>query len=136
MEPVRDVFECNLAEAAQVRSVGRYLQSEQPAGSAGYVLLAQRGRPVRSPAAASTFSGTSQWNSRKMSDEEFSKGDKVTWKSHGSTVEGSVENKITADTGSAGRTVRASKDEPQYHVRSEKTGADAVHKPSALRRQK
>ena len=66
-----------------------------------------------------------------MSDE-FKKGDKVTWQSHGSTAEGKVEKKITSDTEEAGRKVRASKDEPQYKVRSEKSGGDAVHKPDAL----
>jgi hypothetical protein len=30
--------------------------------------------------------------------------------------------------------VRASKDEPQYLVKSEKSGGTAVHKPSALTR--
>jgi hypothetical protein len=65
-------------------------------------------------------------------DEEFRKGDQVSWKSHGGTAEGEVEKKITEDTEAAGRTVRASKDEPQYLVRSEKSGGEAVHKPSAL----
>ncbi|WP_374022285.1 DUF2945 domain-containing protein [Mycobacterium sp. HNNTM2301] len=69
-----------------------------------------------------------------MSDREFHQGDKVEWNSHGSTVRGTVEAEITSDTEAAGRTVRASKDEPQYQVRSDKTGADAVHKPGALRR--
>lgn len=69
-----------------------------------------------------------------MSNREFDKGDKVEWQSHGSTVRGRVEGKITSDTEAAGRTVRASKDRPQYKVRSDKTGADAVHKPDALRR--
>lgn len=68
-----------------------------------------------------------------MSDKKFHKGDTVEWKSHGSTVRGTVEGEITSDTEAAGRTVRASKDEPQYQVRSDKTGADAVHKPGALR---
>jgi hypothetical protein len=68
-----------------------------------------------------------------MSDKKFRKGDKVTWKSHGSTVHGEVEAEITSDTEAAGRTVRASKDEPQYRVRSDKSGADAVHKPDSLR---
>ncbi len=63
---------------------------------------------------------------------EFEKGDKVTWNSHGSTAEGTVERKITEDTEEAGRTVRASKDDPQYLVRSDKSGGTAVHKPSAL----
>jgi hypothetical protein len=64
--------------------------------------------------------------------EKFHKGDHVTWKSHGGTAEGTVEEEITSDTEAAGRTVRASEDEPQYRVRSEKSGRDAVHKPSAL----
>jgi hypothetical protein len=65
---------------------------------------------------------------------EFTKGDHVTWKSHGGTAEGEVVEKITKDTEAAGRTVRASPDEPQYRVRSEKSGGDAVHKPEALTR--
>ena len=69
-----------------------------------------------------------------MSGKKFHKGDMVEWKSHGTTVQGTVEGEITSDTAAAGRTVRASKDEPQYKVRSDKTGADAVHKPDALRR--
>jgi hypothetical protein len=71
-----------------------------------------------------------------MNAKNFRKDDKVAWNSHGSTVEGTVEEKITSDTEAAGRTVRASKEKPQYRVRSSKTGADAVHKSSALRRQK
>ena len=63
---------------------------------------------------------------------ECRKGDKVTWKSHGGTAEGTVERKITEDTEEAGRTVRASPDDPQYLVRSDKSGGTAVHKPSAL----
>ncbi|UXA17272.1 DUF2945 domain-containing protein [Mycobacterium sp. SMC-4] len=69
-----------------------------------------------------------------MGQQKFSKGDKVTWQSHGSTAEGTVEEKITSDTEAAGRTVRASKDEPQYRVRSDKSGNDAVHKPDALKK--
>jgi hypothetical protein len=69
-----------------------------------------------------------------MSIDDFKKGDKVTWKSHGQNVKGVVEKKITSDTETAGRQVRASKEQPQYQVRSAKTGADAVHKPGALRR--
>jgi hypothetical protein len=67
--------------------------------------------------------------------EKFHKGDHVTWKSHGGTAEGTVEEEITSDTEAAGRTVRASEDEPQYRVRSEKSGGDAVHKPSALKKE-
>ena len=62
----------------------------------------------------------------------FRKGDKVEWDSHGGTAVGVVEEKITERTEAGGRTVAASEDEPQYLVRSEKSGGTAVHKPSAL----
>jgi hypothetical protein len=64
--------------------------------------------------------------------ENLKKGDHVTWQSHGGEAEGEVEKKITSDTEAAGRTVRASKDEPQFLVKSEKSGGEAVHKPEAL----
>jgi hypothetical protein len=66
--------------------------------------------------------------------KDFTKGDKVSWQSHGSTARGTVEEKITADTHAAKRKVRASDDDPQYRVRSEKSGNDAVHKPDALKK--
>jgi len=66
-----------------------------------------------------------------MSDD-FTKGDKVSWNSHGGQAHGEVTKKITSETEAAGRTVKASKDEPQYEVTSEKSGGTAVHKPSAL----
>lgn len=65
---------------------------------------------------------------------DISKGDKVEWNSHGSRTSGKVEKKITSDTRAAGRQVRASKDDPQYLVKSAKSGREAVHKPSALDR--
>lgn len=71
-----------------------------------------------------------------MSDQEFRKGDHVTWKSHGGTAEGRVLKKLTSDTDAGGRKVRASKDDPQYLVESDKSGGQAVHKPSALKKQK
>jgi hypothetical protein len=67
--------------------------------------------------------------------EEFRKGDKVVWSSHGrNDTPGVVERKITSDTEAAGRTVRASEEDPQYLVRAEKGGGEAVHRPSALKR--
>ncbi|MEY9996934.1 FKBP-type peptidyl-prolyl cis-trans isomerase [Streptomyces sp. V4I8] len=66
--------------------------------------------------------------------KKLTQGDQVTWHSHGSTTEGTVERKITRRTKAAGRTVDASPEEPQYEVRSAKSGRSAVHKPSALRK--
>ena len=64
--------------------------------------------------------------------DELQKGDHVTWNSHGSKAEGTVTRKITEETEAGGRTVKASPDEPQYEVESEKSGNTAVHRPSAL----
>ncbi|QGV77111.1 DUF2945 domain-containing protein [Streptomyces ficellus] len=66
--------------------------------------------------------------------EKLKKGDKVAWSSHGSRTEGEVEKKITERTEAAGRTVDASPDDPQYQVRSAKSGRSAVHKPSSLKK--
>jgi hypothetical protein len=64
--------------------------------------------------------------------DDFKKGDHVTWNSHGSEAAGTVQRKITSETEAAGRKVKASEDEPQYEVKSEKSGGTAVHKPGAL----
>ncbi len=67
-------------------------------------------------------------------NKDFKKGDDVVWRSHGNDVHGTVEQKITKRTEAAGRTVDASADDPQYKVKSDKTGREAVHKPGALKR--
>lgn len=64
--------------------------------------------------------------------DDFKKGDDVTWSSHGSTTHGEVKKKLTSETEEAGRKVKASKDEPQYVVESDRSGKDAVHKGGAL----
>ncbi|WP_440708038.1 DUF2945 domain-containing protein [Herbiconiux sp. YIM B11900] len=68
--------------------------------------------------------------------DELSKGDRVSWSTHGTTTSGSVEKKITSDTEAAGRTVRADPDDPQFLVKSEKSGREAVHKPESLNKLK
>ena len=69
--------------------------------------------------------------------QEFKKGDKVVWSSHGSDdTPGVVERKITSDTEAAGRKVKASKDDPQYLVKSDKSGAEAAHRPGELKKAK
>jgi hypothetical protein len=68
--------------------------------------------------------------------ENPKKGDKVRWHSHGGEAVGTVEEKITQDTEAAGRTVRASGVDPQYLVKSDSSGGEAVHKPGALKKDK
>lgn len=71
-----------------------------------------------------------------MPKDDFRKGDRVSWRSHGSTAVGRITRRITGRTQAAGRTVDASPEEPQYEVESEKSGGTAVHKPGALHRKR
>lgn len=64
--------------------------------------------------------------------ETFKKGDHVEWNSRNGVVEGTVEKKLTDDTKIKTHEVKASKEDPQYLVKSDKTGAEAAHKPDAL----
>ena len=68
-----------------------------------------------------------------MAERTFKAGDEVEWNSHGGTAVGKVKKKITSETEAGGRKVKASKDEPQYLVKSDKSGGEAVHKPGALK---
>ncbi|WP_428394612.1 DUF2945 domain-containing protein [Lichenicoccus sp.] len=61
-------------------------------------------------------------------------GDKVSWDSTQGATKGEVEKKLTKPAKIKGHTAKASKDDPQYMVRSEKTGARAAHKPDALKK--
>ncbi|WP_431946845.1 DUF2945 domain-containing protein [Actinacidiphila sp. bgisy167] len=70
-----------------------------------------------------------------MAERDVGKGDQVSWKSHGQKVTGRVKKKITKRTRAAGRTVDASREEPQYEVESDRSGRTAVHKPGALRKE-
>lgn len=60
-------------------------------------------------------------------------GDAVSWKSHGGTAHGTVEKKVTARTHIKGHTVAASKEEPQFIVKTE-DGKTAAHKAGALKK--
>jgi hypothetical protein len=68
----------------------------------------------------------------KTSTNEFKNGDKVRWNSLNGSIDGVVVKKLTSDTQIKHHHVKASKDDPQYLVKSDKTGAEAAHKPDAL----
>ena len=67
-------------------------------------------------------------------DQEFEKGDKVAWNTSQGVTHGTVERKLTEATQIKGHAIAASREHPQYLVRSDTTGAEAAHKPGALRR--
>ena len=62
----------------------------------------------------------------------FKTGDHVSWNSEAGRVSGIIRKKITAPIEFKGYTVRASREEPQYLIESDKTDHLAVHKGSAL----
>ncbi|TMK69575.1 MAG: DUF2945 domain-containing protein [Actinobacteria bacterium] len=64
--------------------------------------------------------------------QEFRRGDRVEWNFRGRRVVGKVRKRLTARTEVAGQVVAASKDDPRYLVRSEKTGKETVRRPSGL----
>jgi hypothetical protein len=68
--------------------------------------------------------------------QDFKKGDRVSWNTSQGRTQGKVVKKLTSDTQIDDHKVSASKDDPQYLVESEKTGAQAAHKPSALNKLK
>jgi hypothetical protein len=62
------------------------------------------------------------------------KGDPVSWDTSQGKTHGKVEKKLTSATKIKGHTAKATKDDPQYLVKSDKTGAKAAHKPSELKK--
>jgi hypothetical protein len=65
--------------------------------------------------------------------QDFKRGDRVEWNFRGRTVRGSVRRRLTKRTEIAGRIVAATRDDPRYVVRSEKSGAETTRRAAALR---
>ena len=64
----------------------------------------------------------------------FEVGDHVSWNSEAGRVSGTILRIHTRDFDYKGHTHRASADEPQYEIKSDKTNHVAAHKGSALRK--
>src|SRR5580704_5374840 len=63
---------------------------------------------------------------------DFKVGDHVEWNSEAGRVRGTIKKRITSEITFKGYTVHASKEEPQYLIKSDKTDHMAMHKGSAL----
>lgn len=61
-------------------------------------------------------------------------GDKVSWGTSGGETQGVVEKKVTSTTHIKGHTAKATTEEPQFVVKSDKSGKEAVHKPEELKK--
>jgi len=66
--------------------------------------------------------------------DDLKKGDAVKWDTPQGETEGTVEKKLTAPTTIKSHEVKASKDDPEYLVKSDKSGKEAAHKPDELKK--
>ena len=66
--------------------------------------------------------------------KEFKTGDRVEWDSSGGHSVGRVVEKQTSRTRIKGHEVAASPDNPEYIVRSDKSGKVAAHRPAELKK--
>jgi hypothetical protein len=62
------------------------------------------------------------------------RGDHVAWNSEAGRVSGVILKKVVSDTLFKGYVHHATRDEPQYLIRSDKTDHVAIHKARALTR--
>jgi hypothetical protein len=65
---------------------------------------------------------------------KFKVGDHVEWNSEAGRVRGTIQKKVTSAIKFKTYTVHASKDEPQYLIKSDKTEHMAMHKGAALKK--
>lgn len=76
---------------------------------------------------------TGRPNVRAMS-KILQRGDHVEWNSEAVRVRGVILKKVVSDVEVNGYVHHASKDEPQYFIKSDKTDHVAIHKGQALTR--
>jgi hypothetical protein len=79
------------------------------------------------------------WSCRLLQKEhtiarQFNKGDKVSWETSQGRTDGTIQRKLTQPTDIKGHHVAASKGNPEYLVKSDKSGDLAAHKPEALKK--
>ena len=69
-----------------------------------------------------------------MATKTLKTGDKVKWGTSQGETHGTVVKKETKTAKVKGHTAKASKEEPQYRVKSDKSGKEAIHKPEELKK--
>ncbi len=68
--------------------------------------------------------------------QDFKFGDHVSWNSEAGRVRGTIKKKVTSEITFKGYQHHASKEEPQYIIKSDTTDHIAIHKGSALKKLK
>ncbi len=65
---------------------------------------------------------------------DFRRGDHVEWNSEAGRVRGTIQRKVISEITFKGYKRHASKKEPQYIIKSDKTDHMAIHKGSVLKK--
>ena len=71
-------------------------------------------------------------NGDPLIDKQFKVGDHASWNSEAGRVSGNIIKVHTKDVDYKGHMHRASKDEPQYEIKSNKTDHIAMHRGAIL----
>lgn len=66
--------------------------------------------------------------------DDLKEGDHVKWDTPQGETEGTIEKKLTAPAKIKSHEVKASPGNPEYLVKSDKSGKEAAHKPDGLRK--
>jgi hypothetical protein len=65
---------------------------------------------------------------------DFKRGDHVEWNSGAGRVRGTIQKKVTREITFKGYRRHASREEPKYIIKGDKTDRLAIHKGSALKK--
>jgi Hypervirulence associated proteins TUDOR domain len=71
---------------------------------------------------------------RKTAAQKLKKGDKVSWNTSQGPTSGTVKKKLTAPARIKDHRVAASPANPEFLVESDRSGAQAAHKPGSLKK--
>lgn len=66
--------------------------------------------------------------------KRFKPGDRVQWNTPQGKTTGTVKKKLTSAKKIKGHVAKASRENPEYLVQSEKSGKQAAHRPGELRK--
>ena len=69
-----------------------------------------------------------------MAAKKLAKGDHVEWGTSQGKTKGKVVKKVTSTTKVKGHTAKATKEDPQYEVKTDKSKKTAIHKPDELKK--
>ena len=69
-----------------------------------------------------------------MAKKTLKAGDAVAWDTSQGETTGKVVKKETSTAKVKGHVAKATRDEPQYRVKTDKSGKEAIHRPEELRK--